>query len=515
MSLSDEQVRNFVRQRILSSSARRTLARTWLDYYQGDQAQHVPKNPDESEDHFRKRPKVTVNLTRRIIDAKSCLYDQGAERDSADPVVRQLWADVDIDERLREADPMVRLCGDLVVFPDYVLPSRGIWPSLKRWLFGLPDAGRFMWHVYTPDRVEVDVDPDFPDVPRLLAVFWPALDAKGVQVIRSQVWSAEKVWSFSADRQERVEPHPFRRIPFAVLRGERNWTADFWGRGEAANIVPQNQEINRLCSSLEWLVLCQSHGQWVIKNAPENWKPKLGTDQVLLIYDEDETIKSDVQLIAPSADPEGMRASIDWLADKLAESADVPSGAYRLDVNRQSGASLIEKRFSTDRYRRRRRPQARAWERELAALARIVWAGRTGQPLPADVPEIRVNWSEPDPPQQTVDRVAREEHELRTGQSTVPQQLRRHDPDLTIEEAERRHRANLAYNRSTAAALTEGAGSGEPVTPEARALAAAAVAAAAGGPEPPPSGGGGGGDSGEAVVMPTIGSNYLTKREGT
>jgi hypothetical protein len=81
----------------------------------------------------------------------------------------------------------------------------------------------------------------------------------GVEHHTVQVWTASGYWRFEASGSplaggqaalspelRAAEPHDFGRIPFCVLRNDPDWTADFWGRPEAPNMVPGNEEINRL-----------------------------------------------------------------------------------------------------------------------------------------------------------------------------------------------------------------------------------------------------------------------------
>jgi hypothetical protein len=230
-------------------------------------------------------------------------------------------------------------------------------------------------------------------------------------------------------------------------------------------------------------VINQSHGQVVAKNPPEGWAPRFGTDQIVIIHDDagNPNVKADLSTMAPVSNAEGLKNTIDWNLDKVCEVNDIPAGTYRMDQNRQSGSSMVEKRVATFEYRKRRRPQALAWERELAALAKIVKAGRTGQPVPAGVPEIRVDFREPESPQQVQDRVTREQHELITGQATPPELMMRHNPDLTWDQAVAEHEFNLGYNQDHAAAGVEAALPGQPSgapSAESQALAEAAIAAA-------------------------------------
>ena len=485
---------------VLGSPARRAACRKWLDYYQGNQLKWIPRNRNETSEHFAGRPKMCLNITRRIVDTKSCLYDEGCLRESADADVTRFWRETDIDQRMREVDPVVRLCGTAFVFPDYVMPSRTFWGSLRSWFFGLvtgtpAEDGRYVWQTYLPNQVEVLLDPEYPEIPAALATIHTSTEA-GVEHHTVQVWSASGYWRFEASGSplaggqaalspelRAAEPHDFGRIPFCVLRNDPDWTADFWGRPEAPNMVPGNEEINRLVSSLQWLVICQSHGQWVAKNIGGEWVPKMGTDQIVVLPPaaQADEAQPDLTLVTPQPNVAGLKDTIDWQLDKLCETNDVPAGTYRLDMNRQSGTSLQEKRVATAQYRKRRRPQALAWERELAALARLVKAGRTGRPLPAGVPEIAVDYREPELPQPVADRVQREQHELATGQATVPEILMRHNPDYDWESAVAEYESNQAFNaehRAAAAELDLDAAPG-PVSPEARAQAEAAIAAAA------------------------------------
>jgi hypothetical protein len=172
------------------------------------------------------------------------------------------------------------------------------------------------------------------------------------------------------------------------------------------------------------------------------------------------------------------------MIDDLQASNDVPAGTFRLDINRESGVALQAKRIEIDRVRRRRKPQALSWERDLADLARIVMAARTHKEVPADRVELTVNWREPEQVTDAVSQVHLEEHLLGTSQVTVPDLLMERDPDLDQAAAEKLHAKNLEYNQRVGAAaaekaLTVEAGAGKS-DPEAKAQAIAALAAAGG-----------------------------------
>lgn len=485
MPLSDELISKFVVDFCVADpQQRRATAAKWLDYYEGRQLKHVPKNPDESPEHFDKRPKITFNLTRRILDFKACLYDDGAERECSDPVVRDFWAQVDLDTRLREADPIIELCGTYFVAPDFVVEEHGYLKRLAAWIFRRPAPGLWSLQVFAPNQVAVLVDADVPDMPAALALISKVVDAKGTEKVRSQIWTDSFYYEFLGTEQAKREEHSFGRIPVAVLRNKASHVQDFWGVGAGENIVPQNEEINRELSSSEWLVICQSHGQWVFTNAPADFKPKLGTDQVIKIYSDPSNPEMPVkaELVAPNSDVDKLRAHVDWLIDGLQASNDVPAGTFQLGQNREAGVAIDAKLREAKRYRKRRKPQARAWERELANLARVVHAVRTGQKPPADPVDVKVNWREPEAAASVSETVQMEQHELQVGLATGPQLLQRRDPDLGDAEAEKRFDANQAFNQAHGARAVESAlpGEGEPVTDDARAAAKAALAAAEG-----------------------------------
>jgi len=478
VSVSTEDLTKFIKTNVLGESARRSSAKKWLEYYEGDQVKHIPKNPHEDTGHFNARPKFTFNVTRRIIDLKETLYAEDPVRETADQDVRQFWEQVGISERLREIRPARRLCGTVFAFPDYVTPKRAWWKRLSSWLFALPKEGHFVLRTYTPNQVEVMLDPYDPEIPLAVCLISGGVTGDGKSITVTQAWSAEKYWRYEGDKVVDEKDHPFRRIPLVCLRHSPSYLRNFWGRGEGDNIVDDNQEINVMLSSMLWLVKCQSHGQLVAKNAPENWQPELGPDTIVTIY-EDPSLEGDVDLkiLEPASDAKGVMEVINNLLDVLCMANDVPAGTYRLGINRESGLAITAKQTDIRDERKRNRPTALAEERQLAAMARIVKAGRLNKPLPTDMPEIRINYREPARVLAASEEVQVETHELATGQATVPQLLMRKDPDLTEEEAKARHAANLAYNREHAAAGVESSLAAAPATPAARQTADAILGA--------------------------------------
>ena len=411
------------------NSQRKALTDKVLDYYFGNQEIYLQKNPEESDEHWEKRPKVWLNLTYAVTKAVCRLYKEKVKRE------------VNVDWGQEVLNPLTRVMRSVDEFT-FLTGTVAVRPIYK-------EDGTIKYAIYTPNMIDILPSENDPTEPEVVVLSWGQV--RGVRVERiAHVWTAEEFIKLKNDKVVERQENPYGRIPLVFFRNsEPLW--DFWEvETPGAQIVKANEILNKLWTELVWTTIFQSHGQLVVKRAPENFSPKFGPDTYILIPDD-----GDVSFIKPDADTDKMLQVINALIDSALMSLRIPEGAVRLKATTtKSGIALVAEQQALIEWQRERAEMFRPWEKELIELALHVYATHTKRSLPQNL-EILVDYPEPKEP---LDREELLEWQFKFNNrvATPIDYILAKNPDLTREEAEKIYAENVAwFEKNTAVSPVE------------------------------------------------------------
>ncbi len=400
------------------TNARKTETEKILDYYFGNQERYIQKNPEESDEHWAKRPKVWFNLTYAVAKAVCRLYKEKVKRE------------VNVDWKQEVLKPLTRVMQNVDRFT-FLTGTVAVRPIYR-------DDGTIKYAIYTPDMIDIFPYENDPTEPELVVLSWGQV--RGVRVERiAHVWTKDEFIKLKNDKIVERQENPYGRIPLVFFRNsEPLW--DFWEvEVPGVQIIKANEILNKLWTELIWTTIFQSHGQLIVKGAPPDFRPVYGPDTYIAMPEE-----GDASYIKPDADTDKMLEVINALIDSALMSLRIPEGAVRVKATTtKSGVALVVEQQALIEWQEERAELFRPWEKELIELALHVYATHTRRTLPQNL-EILVDYPEPKEP---LDREELLEWQFKFNNrvATPIDYIMAKNPDLTREEAEKIYAENVAW----------------------------------------------------------------------
>jgi len=400
------------------SNQRKALADKILDYYFGNQEIYIQKNPEESDEHFEKRPKVWLNLTFAVTKAVCKLYSGKVKREVSIDWGKELLKP--LTRIMQNVDRFTFLTGTVAVRPIY------------------QENGSIRYAIYTPNMIDVIPSENDPTLPEIVVLHWGVVRGAKVERI-AHVWTAKEFIKLKNDKVVERQENPYGRIPLVFFRNsEPLW--DFWEvEVPGAQIIKANEILNKLWTELIWTTIFQSHGQLIVKGAPPDFRPTFGPDTYIVMPE-----NGDASFIKPDADINKMLDVINALLDSALMSLRIPEGAVRLKATTtKSGVALVAEQQSLIEWQKERAEFFRPLEKELIELALHVYATHTRKSVPQNL-EIIVDYPEPKEP---LDREELLEWQFKFNNrvATPIDYILAKNPDLTREEAEKIYAENVAW----------------------------------------------------------------------
>ena len=400
------------------NSQRKTQAGKILDYYFGSQEQYIEKNPEESEEHWSKRPKVWLNLTYAVTKAVCRLYSNKVKRE------------VNVDWGQEVLKPLTRVMQSVDQFT-FLTGTVAVRPVYR-------DDGSIKYAIYTPDMIDILPAENDPTEPEMVVLSWGQVRGTRVERI-AHVWTKDEFIRLRNDKVVERQENPYGRIPLVFFRNsEPLW--NFWEvEVPGIQIVKANEILNKLWTELVWTTIFQSHGQLIVKGAPPDFRPVFGPDTYIAIPD-----SGDVSFIKPDADINKMLDVINALIDSALMSLRIPEGAVRLKTTTtKSGIALVAEQQSLVEWQKLRAEQFRDLEKELVKLALHVYATHQRKSLPQNL-EVLVDYPEPKEPLDR-DELLEWTFKFNYRVATPIDYILAKNPDLTRDEAEKVYAENVAW----------------------------------------------------------------------
>ena len=408
--------------------ARKTETDKILDYYYYVQEKYIQKNPDEDDAHFEKRQKVWFNIVFPIVDILARLYRK--------PVLRQVdvpWGEEAIkgvQRTLQTVDELTLLTGLVGVRP--------FWDERRK---------QMRYFVYTPDMIDVLVEPEDPTHPVLVALSWGVDDGERLRTI-THVWTEDRFIKLVDGKKKEEDENPYGVIPLVFFRNKEA-LYHFWdifpiGRG----LVKANEVLNKALTELDWTVLLETHGQLVLKGAPQGYRPLVGPDTYLSV-----PADGDAKYINPNADIDKALAYVNSLIDMTLMTLRIPESTIRITSSTaKSGVAIIAEQTSLAEWHEKRAVQFQPYEEELIRLSLLVYAKHNGKTFPEDV-GIRIDYPQPEKPLAR-DEILDWQFRFANYLATPIDFLRAKNPELSEEEAIEIFEKNKAWFKENMEAIT-------------------------------------------------------------
>jgi len=410
-------------------SARKYETDKILDFYYFVQEKYIQKNPDESEEHFQKRQKVWFNIVLPIVDVLARLYRKPAVR----TIEGVSWAQNAIEglqRTLQNVDEFTLLTGLVGVRP--------YWDEKRK---------RMRYFIYTPDMIDVVISPEDPTEPEVVILSWGVDDGERIRSI-THVWTDELFLKLVDGKKTEETENPYRRIPLVFFRN-KDPLYHFWdilpiGRG----LVKANEILNKAFTELDWTVLLETHGQLVLKGAPQGYRPLVGPDTYLSV-----PADGDAKYINPNADIEKALEYVNSIVDATLMSLRIPESTIRITSSTaKSGIAIIAEQSSLAEWHEKRAVQFQSYEEELIELSLRVYATHSGKTLPENV-SIRIDYPQPEKPI-TKDEILDWQFRFANYLATPIDFLRAKNPELTEEEAIEIYEKNKAWFKENIETVT-------------------------------------------------------------
>lgn len=387
--------------------------------YEGALMEFLRPREGTTKAEWDSQPKVTLNVTRPVVDLLSGLYWEQPLRE---------WPDVDRRLADRLAEVYRRLRGPTFVAWDRYTRLHGAA------LLGVSYRdGRIRLTLLSGDVVEVWPVPGRPEEPQYLAI----LDGDTVQVWSSPEYADGRIREYrrGQDRWELVADSevPYRTLPFVAAHNTVPHTS-FWTPGLGPSLCPLNWHINQLLTDHAYALSVQHYGQWVAKGIAG--AVEIGPGRIVELDEGGE-----ISILAPSVATEQVMRYVDWLLNQTLASHGVPLSVYRLEQSAaRSGVSIVAEQLPLIMERRLRGRLFEAYERRLAWVIAVLLEAHEGLPAPErpdDMP-VRLQWLDPQLPVQDSEWVSRKTWELDRGLTSPVDVFMELHPGVTKEEARER-----------------------------------------------------------------------------
>ena len=414
---------------------RLAIAQKIYDFYCGDIHSieiHLAKALGRTfkEDDIREFQFLYIPVLRRIIDKLCLVYKSQTERslesEGENTKLTELFSISDIQTKSRHWHKMAKLFHTILVQP------------VLREEYG---EKKLYFEIWNPNVITVEPRENNYLLPK--KVMYQISNGKEVNTV---VWTDEEhyvlnskgVIIYDENNTERI--NPYGEIPFAVLRlKEAN---DFWGEGETilANI---EEKIDILLIQLMDLLIMQSHGQPVLKNAKIQGDIQTGARHPLQLLPANPDQPADFSFVSPNGKAKELQDSIDWLISKtmslygLAQSSTIESSQA------SSGYAKMIDNWDVIEQREEDIEILKDFEKRLFQKVKLV-CNYDGFITFADNSELKILFNNYTFPQDPVEEIKLKQEKLKVGLWNPIDDLKAMDKTLTDETALEKLRESLS-----------------------------------------------------------------------
>lgn len=408
------------RKAILQQNQRRKEeAARKLDYYHGEQLDHLLAsilrdyaNPEKLRPYF-------LNVVRKVVNNRAKVYMQDATRTlDASDADKATYAELEhvagLPVKMKQANRLSFLCGNVLLRP--------LWRG-----------GRMDVDVLTPDFVDV-ITGDSPE--DVLAVIITHTKENGrVDEIEYSLWTAEEVVTLNYNGIETAkETNPYGILPFVSVFADPP-TDSYWRPG-AKDLMNAQDSVNERLTQLCYVLNFQSFGMAYTKgvNMAGSETPVMGPG---LVWNLDKD--GDLGFAAPNAPISESIAAIEFIMKQAAIMNGLSAASVSTETRKESGVSKVMDSKELEETRRDDIAMFAQYEHQLFKICRIVWNYHNPGRKIAESAEFSVNFYDPKPETSGLEQAREWELLLDKGLISPVDIMLERDPDLSNrEEAKKR-----------------------------------------------------------------------------
>jgi hypothetical protein len=391
-----------------------------LDFYNGLQTPYVY---DRLAKHFSDPDKFSLcslNIVKKIIDAKSAVYVRDAKRQVSSAKDHTLYSNIqhqsNMGLRMRQANRLSKLLGTVLL--KIVYRNKQI-----------------DFDIITPDICEVETGISPNDLRSVTITYYPA-DGK-VQEVEHSKWTKDKIYRL--DYKYNVissMDNPYKILPFVPIHADLP-ISDFWGY-PGDSIISMQETINERLVDLAYVLRMQSFSIPVIKGGNSQldaFDPGLAIN---LSQDSD----SGFRFESPKSPIAQVINAIDYLIRELAVVEGLPASYLSSKpTERKSGYAMLVQNKELQEIRDNDIDLFKVYEQQVFDAIKQVWNNHNQNKFGDST--LKVNFF--DPAQVDAENKADYwEKMVNLGVLSPIDIIQKLDPDLSREEAEQKFLANSA-----------------------------------------------------------------------
>ena len=406
-----------------NSADRRSLVTMFLDYYDGDNTnQYIMDKFDIN--NFREVPCMSFNITKRLIDKMSRIYQLPPNRTLSGNNEQYENLTRYKNFKMSHVERMTDLLGTVAL------------------QISMKEKYGEMCFEYTP-ILYFDVTTSEMDPLEITSITYPIFlntdDAtQGDEVVTFAYYDKDVYQVINEEGDVLFESvNPYGQIPFVFIN--RQHLVDSVYSAGAYDIVSCNEMLNILFTELNLGLRFQLFGQYVASGVYEDEKfERWGSDQVITVPD-----GVDVKLLQPMPNVDSALKVARSMVELVATNNHMSVSFAETSRDRpQSGIALKIKELESHDNFEKEREKWTFYEQEIFMLERLI-ASVSGINISNN---LGVDFKEPEYPQTAPDEIAMNQFMLDNDLTTKAKILRKYNKDLTLEQAEQEVKENKESN---------------------------------------------------------------------
>ena len=406
-----------------NSADRRSLVTMFLDYYDGDNTnQYIMDKFDIN--NFREVPCMSFNITKRLIDKMSRIYQLPPNRTLSGNNEQYENLTRYKNFKMSHVERMTNLLGTVAL------------------QISMKEKYGEMCFEYTP-ILYFDVTTSEMDPLEITSITYPIFlntdDAtQGDEVVTFAYYDKDVYQVINEEGDVLFESvNPYGQIPFVFIN--RQHLVDSVYSAGAYDIVSCNEMLNILFTELNLGLRFQLFGQYVASGVYEDEKfERWGSDQVITVPD-----GVDVKLLQPMPNVDSALKVARSMVELVATNNHMSVSFAETSRDRpQSGIALKIKELESHENFEKEREKWTFYEQEIFMLERLI-ASVSGINISNN---LGVDFKEPEYPQTAPDEIAMNQFMLDNDLTTKAKILRKYNKDLTLEQAEQEVKENKESN---------------------------------------------------------------------
>jgi hypothetical protein len=413
----------FALNQLQDESSRRMDAQKRIQLYEGNQIPYIEERLEEHFSDITKFSPTSLNVVKKIINAKSAVYIKDAKRTCSSEKDTKLYKQIQeqsaLGLRMRQANRLSKLTG--------VVLLKVVWRN-----------GKIDLDVITPDICSVETGKSPRDLKSVTITHYPADER--VSELTHVRWTPAKIERLDYNGNVKSqESNPYGFLPFVPVWSDLP-IYDFWVE-PGDSLVSTQLAINEKLTDLIYILRLQGFSLPVLKGT-KNELIEFSPGQAISLPDSQ---YADFSFESPNSPIKAVVDSIDYLIRELAVTEGLPASYLSSKPSeRKSGYALLVQNKELQEIRDNDIDLFKIYEKELFETIKAVWnyhnvSNRFGDST------LKVNFFDPTQVQ-AEEKADFWSKMIEMGAMSPVDIIMRLDPDLSEEQAKQKFNQNKLVN---------------------------------------------------------------------